>query len=265
VNIVTFYWEEGTSALRETLKVCREAGIAAPLVNTSVSVNVTSPNSSSAIEEEGMITGENTNNNNANSTPPPPRQLLAHPPLARLVNAHLTGLNELRRCLLPDAFPQLRERLNKVILDVKEVLVTNEKKVHTPGFLRGDAVQLREIANVYLEVFQGVLEPYLKLTLDVALGCDVSVVDDEEEDVDGGDVEKDLDGADEDDKGKSEDENDVDGVDVDDAEENDADPESNSNKDQNEVENEERKDVDENVVVTKDEQQQQDDQNQEEE
>jgi hypothetical protein len=102
-------------------------------------------------------------------TPAPPRKLLAIPPLARFVNAYLNGLNELRRCLLPGAFPAIRMAQKKLVEDVKMALQTNERVVLTPG-LRGEATQLRDAASKMKSEFDSCVEPYMSSCLEVAFG-----------------------------------------------------------------------------------------------
>lgn len=94
VSIVLQHWHEGTSQLAETLKICRDAGVASPLVSTAA----TAPDSDNLDGSDGT---------SSTMMMPPPRQLMSLPPLGRVVNACLSGLNELRRCLLPGVFPRL--------------------------------------------------------------------------------------------------------------------------------------------------------------
>ena len=145
-SLVMMHWKEGVSTLQETLKVCRDAGVASPLM---------SPNAPSAVT---TLSPEH-----------PPRQLLTHPPLARLVNMYLTGLNELRRCLLPGIFNILRKELYRSLSSVKALLETNQRAVNTPG-LRGEATQLREVATSMLSMFEKYVEKYVRGALEVALG-----------------------------------------------------------------------------------------------
>ena len=106
--------------------------------------------------------------------PVPPRQLLSLPPLARLVNAFLIGLDELRRCFLACAFPELRTYFRKDFLEkVKQLLVQNVRAVLTPGFLNmkgEDAGKLRSVAVELKEEFETCVEPDLTGALEVALG-----------------------------------------------------------------------------------------------
>jgi hypothetical protein len=145
-SLVVTHWKEGVSTLQETLKVCRDAGVAAPLSSSTATSTVAPP-----------------------SPEQPPRQLLTLPPLARLVNSYLTGLNELRRCLLPGIFGVLRKELNRSLSTVKALLETNQRAVNTPG-LRGEATQLREVATNMVTMFDKVIEPYVRGALEVALG-----------------------------------------------------------------------------------------------
>jgi hypothetical protein len=151
VLVVTF-WKVGAQQLSETLKLCREAGIAAPLTSHSAPFEPAASGSSPLDEPQ-----------------PPPRQLMALPPLARFVNAVLTGLNELRRCLLPGIFSALRESLEEVIASIKSDLQTNERAVMAPG-LRGEAKALREVATSIKTVFAEIVEPYVRGSLEAALG-----------------------------------------------------------------------------------------------
>jgi hypothetical protein len=144
--LVTSHWNEGLVTLSETLSICRDAGVASPLVASTLV-------SSQSREEEGQ----------------PPRILLSSPPLARLVNAVLEGLNELRRCLFVGLFGILRERLDEFLLEARELLEHHERAVRAPG-LRGEAVRLREVAILMLERMNKVVEPYLRGALELALG-----------------------------------------------------------------------------------------------
>lgn len=145
-SLVMIHWKEGVSTLQETLKVCRDAGVASPLTSSNATSAVATP-----------------------SPEQPPRQLLTLPPLARLVNMYLTGLNELRRCLLPGIFGILRKELHRSLSNVKALLETNQRAVNAPG-LRGEATQLRELATIMLNTFDKVIEPYVRGALEVALG-----------------------------------------------------------------------------------------------
>lgn len=171
ISIVTSHWNDGLNALQDTLKVCREAGIATPLYNSR---EVISPIGTNLEDEESdVIAGVGT------KTPSPPRQLLSLPPLARLVNSFLTGLNELRRCLLTSAFPQLRSNYKEnFVSKVKAILIENERAVLKPGFLsKGEeAGKLRSVAVELKEEFDGCVEPYLSSALEVALGIYDSIL-----------------------------------------------------------------------------------------
>lgn len=146
VSLVVSQWKEGVSSLEETLKVCRDSGVASPLTSSSI----VSKTSSASLEQ-------------------PPRQLMSNPPLARLTNAYLSGLNELRRCLLPSIFVTLRIELKRSLKTAKTALETNQRAVNAPG-LRGEATKLREVAENMIITFENVIEPYLNGAFEVALG-----------------------------------------------------------------------------------------------
>lgn len=156
-SLVVHFWKEGTSQLAETLKICREAGVASPLSSsTAVSTTLTTPGSDAAA--------------NADSGPmPPPRQLMALPPLGRVVNAFLTGLNELRRCLLPGIFSKLRVSMDEIMTEIEGILQSNERATMTPG-LRGDAVELRARAKEMRQVMADIVVPYVLGALELSLG-----------------------------------------------------------------------------------------------
>lgn len=180
VRIVTQHWRTGTDTLSKTLRVCRDAGVAGPLFHDD--------------EDNDHYDDDNNNNNsNTTSTPSPPRSLLALPPLARLLNAILTGLNELRRCLLPDTLPTLRQALAETLREAQSLLETNDKLVNVPG-LKGEATKLRDVAKDLRARFESVLEPYCRTSLEVAFGAQQHVVvaaatttTEDDKDGDGGD------------------------------------------------------------------------------
>ena len=152
--LVVHHWSEGMTQFAETLKICRDAGVAAPLVSSAVQTDTDHDADSSS---------------DAASSAAPPRQLMALPPMGRLVNAFLTGLNELRRCLMPEIFSKLRSTLEESLLELKNILHTNERAVMTPG-LRGEAVQLREAAKKMKGMAKNIVFPYLRGALEMALG-----------------------------------------------------------------------------------------------
>jgi len=180
LSIVTSYWVDGVNALKETLKVCRDAGIASPLHSTSGTTTASTVQYDAADNEHHSGT-DNHHQPHArgtishqSKTPSPPRQLLSLPPLARLVNAFLVGLNELRRCLLPNTFPKLRTFFKQeFVTRVHEICHQNERVVLTPGFLNQkgeEAGKLRTLAVELKETFEGCVEPYLNGALEVAIG-----------------------------------------------------------------------------------------------
>ena len=167
ISIVTSHWTDGLNALQDTLKVCREAGIASPLYNSREVISPIGISIEEEEEEEGISAVQST------KTPSPPRQLLSLPPLARLVNSFLTGLNELRRCLLASSFPQLRSDYHdSFVTKARAILVENERAVLKPGFLsKGEeAGKLRSVAVELKEEFDNCVEPYLANALEVSFG-----------------------------------------------------------------------------------------------
>jgi len=164
VRIVTRCWEEGVASLNGTLAVCREAGVATPLYNTSIGTD--------DISTGGLPTA--TANPEAIDCTPP-RTLLAHPPLARLVNSYLTGLNELRRCLLPNTFSLIQTSTASFLENCRATLTLNQRKVNTPGFLRGESIMLRKVAGELLEVFESVVVRYVNVVVCTALGVEIPV------------------------------------------------------------------------------------------
>ncbi|KAL7543723.1 hypothetical protein ACHAXR_013005 [Thalassiosira sp. AJA248-18] len=159
-EMIQHHWNDGLNGMMETLKACRDAGVAGPLFGTETSSNMDGTDGSIDDGVEIM---------QSSRTPAPPRKLLALPPLARFLNAYLVGLNELRRCLLPGAFPAIRSAQSKLVADAKMALQANERAVLTPG-LRGEAARLREIASKMKSEFDNCLEPYMTGCLEVALG-----------------------------------------------------------------------------------------------
>ena len=153
IQTIVSYWQEGSEQLKETLKICREAGVASPLRSDT--------------ELEG--TDNQGEPEPLEGPQKPPKALLEFPPLARFVNSILQGLNELRRCLLPTVFPKLRHSLEDILKDVESDLLSNERAVLVPGF-RGDASALRQIASDIQVCFQKIVLPFTKGSLEVALG-----------------------------------------------------------------------------------------------
>eukprot|EP00592_Proboscia_alata_P016409 CAMPEP_0194399782 /NCGR_PEP_ID=MMETSP0174-20130528/126845_1 /TAXON_ID=216777 /ORGANISM="Proboscia alata, Strain PI-D3" /LENGTH=785 /DNA_ID=CAMNT_0039196217 /DNA_START=80 /DNA_END=2439 /DNA_ORIENTATION=+ len=191
VRIVTRCWEEGVASLNGTLAVCREAGVATPLYNTSIGTDdistgglptatanpeaIGDPSDNTSIGTDDISTGglpTATANPEANDCTPP-RTLLAHPPLARLVNSYLTGLNELRRCLLPNTFSLIQTSTASFLENCRATLTLNQRKVNTPGFLRGESIMLRKVAGELLEVFETVVVRYVNVVVCTALGMEI--------------------------------------------------------------------------------------------
>jgi len=169
--IVLRSWKDGTDQLAETLKICRDAGVASPLFSSTIVTSGTSTTS-----EHSGVEGED-NDSSSDVMMAPPRQLMALPPLGRLVNACLMGLNELRRCLLPGIFSQLRVAVEKdFLLKTKNILHAHERAVMTPG-LRGDATKLREIAKEMKNVTKTIVFPYIRGCVELSLGNELGAKD----------------------------------------------------------------------------------------
>lgn len=168
VQIVTRHWKDGLAQLRETLTVCRDAGVAGPL--TAADPEEEQQDNEQQQQQEQQPPQEGENLPPLDQPQPAPKKLLALPPLARLVNAVLLGLNELRRCLLPTVFSRLRRCLeDEILTGARQLLLTNERTVLVPG-LRGEAAHLRSAAAALRDAFQHLAEPYLRGSLEAALG-----------------------------------------------------------------------------------------------
>jgi conserved oligomeric Golgi complex subunit 8 len=183
-DIVVSYWKDGAKQLNETLTVCREAGVATPLlvaqsnmsssqrdVMMESSSNATGGASSSALLKMHWSFSETAVGVEGPQASAPRQVLMAMPPMARLVNAVLMGLNELRRCLLPGIFSRLRSSLQAVLRDeiLSTILTKNQRAVMVPG-LRGDAAGLRQVATLYKQAMTEVVIPYCLGSLEAALG-----------------------------------------------------------------------------------------------
>lgn len=149
IALVTASWNEGLSTLSETLQICHDVGVAFPLVSSTIDTT----------------TFNNTNMEDGQ----PPRVLMKLPPLARLVNSFLVGLNELRRCLFPCLFGDLRKHVDEFLVQTLVILEQHDRAVRAPG-LRGEATQLRETSFQLLEMMQQVVDPYVRGALELALG-----------------------------------------------------------------------------------------------
>ncbi|GKY99954.1 hypothetical protein MPSEU_000949000 [Mayamaea pseudoterrestris] len=153
--IVTKPWRDGSAQLKETLNICANAGIAAPLVSHAAVENAADAQLAGDVPLE--------------DPQPPPRLLMEVPPLARFVNAILTGLNELRRCMLPGIVSMLRASLSECIKQTQQDLAANERVVMTPGF-KGEAAALREAATRFKTLYADIVEPYIRGSLEASIG-----------------------------------------------------------------------------------------------
>jgi hypothetical protein len=161
VQRVTTAWRDGAQQLQETLDTCRQAGVATPLTAV-VALPVAAANRAAAPDDADGDTL-------LADMLRPPRRLLETPPLARWVNALLTGLNELRRCLLPSAVYPLHVALQQVLDDVQGTLRQFERAVHVPGFGTG-AAPLRRAAQLYQNLWTATVVPYAWASLAAAVG-----------------------------------------------------------------------------------------------
>lgn len=175
VSIVTGHWRDGVDKLSNILRICREAGVASPLFSTTHANTMDGEGNNSGTKTATTITEEYPE---YAKTITAPRQLLSYPPLARLVNAFLSGLNELRRCLFPQILSQLRIIFQDKTKAIRSILSSHQRAVLTPGFLEvsDDAGKLRSLAGEYLDEFSGCIEPYLSNSLEIAFGSFENVV-----------------------------------------------------------------------------------------
>jgi hypothetical protein len=174
IHIVTQqYWKDGVTQFVETITVCRDAGVASPLVSSNSSAAAASTTTTTT---DGTTTWMDSTSSTAlpedqdGQPQPPPKKLLEFPPLARLVNAFLQGLNELRRCLLPDIFPTLRRHCQVHVLDRVEMELRGfERAVNTPGY-SGEATAMRTIATQMNTLLTQLVRSYLLGSLEAAFG-----------------------------------------------------------------------------------------------
>ena len=157
VYIVIGHWARGLESLSNSLLICRDAGVATPLFNDKATFDESTADES--IDDVSLIV---------------PRYLLSFPPLSRLTNSFLIGLNELRRCLLRGVFSTLKEKLDNFLKDIDTVLQINQKLVMTPG-LRGDAKTLREMSAKYRDLFENTIKRFFLVALDYALGYEIDL------------------------------------------------------------------------------------------
>jgi len=160
VTVVLQSWHEGLNAFNETLRLCREAGVADFLINKTVSEE----------DADHLIGTFVAAGESQASIMYPPRCLVAFPPIARLANTFVASFNDLRRFLLPGIFDLLNHRLlNDIFPELDKILEENEVEVTTPR-MHGDALNLRTVASEYKKIASQVLKPFILQALDVAIG-----------------------------------------------------------------------------------------------
>lgn len=142
LKTVTTPWKDAVQQLSATLQICRDASAVGPL------------------QSEAVVTELEQEEDDAS----PPKIVLQTPPLARLVNGILEGLNELRRCLLPDSFIALRKELNAILGQAADILKEHQRAAF--GSLRQNAALLSDF-------FRTIVDPYCRGALETTLGFDI--------------------------------------------------------------------------------------------
>jgi len=159
IRIVTTPWNSGLTVLETSLFNSRMVFSAEGLLTL--------------LPPEGnRLSGEDVDSHSLR----PPREMLAYPPLARMTNAILTGVNELRRCALPGTFHVLQRELEVAISKTENLLKDHLRAVLRPG-LRGDAKAIREAAAALEGAFDSTFREFWRMVLDVAMGLEVKMND----------------------------------------------------------------------------------------
>lgn len=133
--------------LKETLQLAREHNM---------------PN----LIHNSLFTTNNNDDTITNNEEGPPKKLLQWPPLARWLNTYLTGLNELRRCLIPTIFPSIRQlhrqRKDQVLLLLQQHVTACKRQ--------SPYSKLSTLSVDMVKEYQSVVMPYMDFALEHALG-----------------------------------------------------------------------------------------------
>ena len=177
--------QQGVKPFQQVLQLCCiETQIAAPLVSTTlrhVNNNKHQNKSSSSYVicwtqesseqiQQALSDFHLSDATNVLEQPPGPLRIwMQVPPLGRLVNAILSGLNELRRCLLPSVVPRLEHALEEDVLQVvsRELKQIERQLITTPKV----PTALRElISKEYVPLWNQLAVPFVRASFWTAIG-----------------------------------------------------------------------------------------------
>ena len=185
--------QQGVKPFQQVLQLCCiETQIAAPLVSTTLRhVNNNKHQSKSSSPYVICWTQESseqiqqalsdfhlsdTTTNVLEQPPGPLRIWMQVPPLGRLVNAILSGLNELRRCLLPSVVPRLEHALEEDVLQVvsRELKQIERQLITTPKV----PTALRElISKEYVPLWNQLAVPFVRASFWTAIGREAKAME----------------------------------------------------------------------------------------